>query len=134
MSPFNSDGIQPEELLPGRVSELVFRDVDENDLSRFLRVEIWQGSERLRAFLMKVEIEGLPQSRVSRILRSIINSRDRFFEYLRFLLADDLDKEPIGTEPGDNRGDGNGEGQASGTCPRPSSSSCCWPHHVHHDG
>jgi hypothetical protein len=71
--------------------------------------EIWQGSERLRAFLMKVEIDNLPETRVSRILRSIINSRDRFFEYLRFLLADDLNKEPIGAENDDRRGSLSGE-------------------------
>lgn len=110
VSPFNSDGIQPEELLPGCVSELVFENINESNLSRFLRFEIWQGTERLRAFLMKVEIDGLPESRVSRILRSIINSRDRFFAYLRFLLADDLDKEPVDTESGGNCGDGNGDG------------------------
>jgi len=59
---------------------------------------------------MKVEIDGLPETRVSRILRSIINSRDRFFEYLRFLLADDLDKEPVGAETDDNGGNGDGDG------------------------
>jgi hypothetical protein len=110
VSPFNSDGIQPEELLPGRVTELVFQNINESNLSRFLRFEIRQGSESLRAFLMKVEIEGLPESRVSRILRSIINSRDRFFEYLRFLLADDLEKEPVGAERDDNSGNGDGDG------------------------
>ena len=60
---------------------------------------------------MKVEITGLPESRVSRILRSIINSRDRFFEYLRFLLADDLSKEPVGTEPDHERGNSKGDGE-----------------------
>ena len=109
VSPFNSDGLEPKELLSGCVTELVFQNINESNLSRFLRFEIWQGAERQRAFLIKVKIEGLPESRVSRILRSIINSRDRFFEYLRFLLADDLAKEPVGTEPGEDRGDSDGE-------------------------
>ena len=109
VSPFNSDGVESKELLPGCVTELVFQNINESNLSRFLRFEIWQGAERQRAFLIKVEIEGLPVSRVSRILRSIINSRDRFFEYLRFLLADDLAKEPVGTEPGEDGGESNGE-------------------------
>ena len=112
VSPFNSDGIQPEELPPGRATERVFENINESNLSRFLRFEIWQGSECLRAFLMKIEIDGLPETRVSRILRSIINNRDRFFEYLRFLLADDLDKEPVGTEPDDNGGNGDGDGKS----------------------
>ncbi|QGJ70870.1 PLD phosphodiesterase domain-containing protein [Planctomycetales bacterium 10988] len=110
VSPFNSDGIEPRELAPGRLSQLVFENINEGNLSRFLRFEIWQEKEQLRSFLMKVEIDGLPETRVSRILRSIINSRDRFFEYLRFLLADDIDKEQVGTGPDDNGRNGNGEG------------------------
>ena len=110
VAPFNSDGIEPKELSPRVVTTLVFENINESSLSSFLRFEIWQGSERLRAFLRKVPIEGLPETRVSRILRSIINSRDRFFEYLRFLLADDLQKEANGTEPDDDkRRDGDGD-------------------------
>lgn len=110
VSPFNSEGIESKELSSKRTTTLVFKNINESNLSRFLRFEIWQGSNRLRAFLIKVEIEGLPETRVSRILRSIINSRDRFFEYLRFLLAEDLNKEPVGAEAIDNGGNGNGDG------------------------
>jgi hypothetical protein len=92
------------------VTTFVFTNINESNLSRFLRFDIWQDSERLRSFLMKVDIQGLPETRVSRILRSIINSRDRFFEYLRFLLTDDLDKEPIGTEEEHNGHRSGGEG------------------------
>jgi hypothetical protein len=112
VSPFNSDGIEPKELQPGRATELVFENINESNLSRFLRIEICQGSERLRAFLMKIDIAGIPESRVSRILKSIINSRDRFFEYLRFLLADDLNKEPVGTDSDDDAGGSNGDGES----------------------
>jgi len=108
VSPFNADAAEPQELLPGCITTLTFQNINESNLSRFLRFDIWQGSDRLRSFLTKVAIAGLPATRVSRILRSIINSRDRFFEYLRFLLADDADKEPVGTEP-DERGKSNGE-------------------------
>jgi len=110
VAPFNSDGFEPKELSSKGDTTLVFENINESNLSRFLRFEIWQGGERLRAFLMKVEIDGLPETRVSRILRSIINSRDRFFEYLRFLLADDLNKEPVGAETGNNGGNGDGDG------------------------
>jgi len=110
VSPFNSDGVEPKTLTLKKPTTLVFENINESNLSRFLRFEILQGGERVRAFLAKIEIEGLPETRVSRILRSIINSRDRFFEYLRFLLEDDLRKEVFGTDPPDrDRGDGNGE-------------------------
>ena len=108
VSPFNADAAEPQELPPGCVTTFTFQNINESNLSRFLRFDIWQGADRLRSFLMKAEIDGLPVTRVGRILRSIINSRDRFFEYLRFLLADDGDKEPVGTEP-DKRGKSNGE-------------------------
>lgn len=110
VSPFNCDGIQPRELVSGGPMALTFPNINESNLSRFLRFEIWQGGERLRDFLLKVEIVGLPASRISRILRSIINSRDRFFEYLRFLLTDDLDKEPVGTGRDDVGGNSSSDG------------------------
>lgn len=109
VSPFNSDAVEPQELPSGCVTTFTFNNINESNLSRFLRFDIWHELERMRSFLMKVEIEGLPESRVSRILRSIINSRDRFFEYLRFLLADDTEKEPIGTEPNEDRRNSSGE-------------------------
>lgn len=74
VAPFNSDGIEPKELSPKAPTTLCFQNINESNLSRFLRFEIWQGATRHRAFLMKVDIDGLPDSRVSRILRSIIDS------------------------------------------------------------
>jgi HKD family nuclease len=109
VSPFNSDATEPQELPSGCVTALTFRNINESNLSRFLRFGIWHEGDEVRSFLMKVEIDNLPETRVSRILRSIINSRDRFFEYLRFLLADDAQKEPIGTEPDDDRSPSDGE-------------------------
>ena len=110
VSPFNTDGIPPQSLAQKGKTALLFANINESNLSRFLRFEIWKGSDRLRAFLMKIEIEGLPETRVSQILRSIIDSRDRFFEYLRFLLAEDLNKGEIGTKREVERSDGDGEG------------------------
>ncbi len=110
VTPFNTDGIDPVTLQPGKINEIRFCNINESNLSQFLRFEIWQGAVRLRAFLLKIKIDGIPDSRVSCILKSIINSRDRFFEYLQFLLADDLDKEPVGAA---NHGEGDGSGDDS---------------------
>lgn len=109
VSPFNSEAVEPKELPSGHATTFLFENINESNLSRFLRFDIWQDAEQLCSSLMKVEIDGLPATRVSRILRSIINSRDRFFEYLRFLLADDAEKEPIVTDPDNSRGDAGGE-------------------------
>ena len=110
VSPFNSEGVEPQELSTSGKTKLVFQNINESNLSRFLRFEIWQGKEALRTFLTKIEIAGLPKTRVSKILRSIINSRDRFFEYLRFLLTDDLSKEIVGTSSDDTGRAEHGEG------------------------
>ena len=44
---------------------------------------------------MRIDIEGLPQDRLDNILRKIIDSSDKFFDYLRFLLADEINKEDL---------------------------------------
>src|SRR5262249_43110670 len=54
--PFNSEGIEPRELPPGCSTYLIFQNINESNLSQFLRFEIWQGSEQLRTFLMKIKI------------------------------------------------------------------------------
>ena len=46
-------------------------------------------------FLVRIEITGLPTDRLDNILRKIIDSRDKFFDYLRFLLADEVHKEDL---------------------------------------
>src|SRR5207249_3257451 len=99
----------PPQVLPhdGTV-ELRFENINESSLSRFLRFEILHETECQRSFLMKIEIAGMPAGRVSTIVRGIVSDREKFFEYLRFLLADDFDKE----------GDGGGKDGAKGRTPR----------------
>ncbi len=106
VAPFNAEGVRPQQLSDEGATTLFFANINESNLSRFVQFEIWQGGERCRAFLMKIVIQDLPESRVSRILRSIIDSRDRFFEYLRFLLADDGNKGEIGTKDIVSSGEG----------------------------
>ncbi|MCD0459562.1 phospholipase D family protein [Roseiconus lacunae] len=92
LAPFNTKDIEAQPLSNDGPFTFCFENINESNLSRFLRFEIHHEGERLRQFLMKIDIDGMPTSRVSRIVRSIINDRDRFFEYLSFLLADDFDK------------------------------------------
>jgi hypothetical protein len=46
-------------------------------------------------FLLRIDIIDLPQDRLDNILRKIIDSSDKFFDYLRFLLADEINKEDL---------------------------------------
>jgi hypothetical protein len=61
------------------------------------------GTERQRSFLKKVPVEGMPATRVGKILRSIINNTERFFDYLRFMLTSESDKEIVGAEDGNDK-------------------------------
>jgi hypothetical protein len=107
LAPFNTKDIEPQPLSKEGPFTFCFENINESNLSRFLRFEIHHDGERLRQFLMKIEIDGMPTSRVSRIMRSIINDSDRFFEYLRFLLADDFDKNDNSGSA--NKGETNGD-------------------------
>jgi hypothetical protein len=92
LAPFNSDQTTLI-LAPQGETEFSFENINESNLSRFLRFEILHDGELQRAFLVKIDIAGMPPSRVSKIIKGIICDRDKFFEYLRFLLADGFDKE-----------------------------------------
>lgn len=92
VAPFNSDQ-EAVALAPHGPTEFRFENINESSLSRFLRFEILHDREPQRAFLMKIDIAGMPASRVSKIIKGIISDRDKFFEYLRFLLADEFDKD-----------------------------------------
>jgi hypothetical protein len=111
-APFNVD-VQSQTLSPVGPLTFVFENINESSLSSFLRFDICHGKEPKRSFLMKIDIAGLPETRVSTILKAIISDRDKFYEYLRFLLADEFDKgddgggDDTGSRTGNKeRGDG----------------------------
>lgn len=91
VAPFNVD-VPPQPLTPDGPLTFTFENINESSLSRFLRFDIYHGKELVRPFLVKIDIAGLPETRVSTILKAIISDRDKFYEYLRFLLADEFDK------------------------------------------
>ena len=80
-------------------NSLHFVNISETSLSRFLHFTICEGDETLREFLVRIEIAGIPDTRLDNIFKSIIDSRDKFFAYLRFLLTDELSKEDLEDEP-----------------------------------
>lgn len=109
LAPFNSD-LGTLALAPIGETEFRFENINESNLSRFLRFEILHDREPLRAFLMKIDIAGMPPSRVAKIIKGIISDRDKFFEYLRFLLADGFDKEAGNGDDGGKRSGENDSG------------------------
>jgi len=96
VQPFNvKSKPSPVALTPGVSQSIVFRNLGEVELSRFLHFRIEGAEEAYHEFLVRIEIENLPADRLENILRKIIDSSDKFFEYLRFLLADEVTKEDL---------------------------------------
>lgn len=84
---------RPEEarkLTFGQQNNYVFENIAETELTRFLVYEI-RGAVT-RQFLVKVDVKGMPGSRGDSIFKSIVNSREKFFQYLAFLLAEEPGK------------------------------------------
>ena len=106
VAPFNlKDPADPVELSPGNEveQEIVFQNVGEIELSRFLifRIERLSDKQLLHEFLLRIEIANLPKNRLRNILRKVIDSPEKFFRYLRFLLEEEVPKEALtGTESG----------------------------------
>ncbi|PQO37846.1 hypothetical protein DTL21_07855 [Bremerella cremea] len=88
-------GLADQPLQLGEFNTLLFPNISETSLSQFFQFTISEGDLVLRAFLTRIKVAGLPDSRLDNIFKSIINSRDKFFAYLRFLLADDLSKDDL---------------------------------------
>jgi len=76
----------------GKVASPVFRNISETDISQFIAYRITGDGETLRSFLVRYKLAGMPDSRVDSIFRSIVSNRDKFFEYLQFLLAEEVSK------------------------------------------
>jgi hypothetical protein len=87
--PFVPD-VAEQRIRPGRLNLLNFANISETSLSRFVSMTIRDGDVTLREFLVRIEIEGLPATRLHNIFRGIINNRDKFFAYLCLLLTDEM--------------------------------------------
>jgi hypothetical protein len=94
--PFVPD-VAEQGVQPGRVNLLNFANISETSLSRFVSLTIRDGDLTLREFLVRIEIEGIPSTRLHNIFRGIIDSRDKFFSYLCLLLTDEMPESDSGT-------------------------------------
>ena len=83
---------QSEVVDVGKENRLVFRNIRESEITRFMAFTINAGDEDLRQFVLRFELTGIPSARLDTIFQSIVSSREQFFEYLQFLLADELSK------------------------------------------
>lgn len=112
--PFNIKSAPKAEVLTsGQTSTCVFKNISELELSRFLQFRI-EGSNghAHHEFLYRIEIDNLPEGRLENIFRKIVDSQDKFFEYLRLLLAEDITKEDLLNGTDDKTPQGHGDDNA----------------------
>lgn len=84
-----------KKVIPGESQKISFADIPEVDLSSFLEISIQDKGEVLHCFLLRIKITGLPSHRLDNIFRKLVDSSEKFFEYLHFLLADEVRKEEL---------------------------------------
>ena len=111
--PFNiKSPPQAQVLSPGQTTNCSFKNISELELSRFLQFRI-EGSDghAHHEFLYRIEIDNLPEGRLENIFRKIVDSQDKFFEYLRLLLAEDITKEDLLNGTDDKTTQGQGDDQ-----------------------
>ena len=90
-------------------NNLLFQNLSETELSKFLVVRISCKGEADTLFLMKMKVK-LPEGRKGKILKSLISSRDNFFKYLNFLLLGNPYLENNTLDLGEkNNGNDNGD-------------------------
>lgn len=93
---------------PGVVNHVAFTNIKETELSRFLVYSLRVADADMRSFLVRIDIKGMPESRNDSIFKSIVNSRDKFFQYLCFLLSEDRSKDDI-VDDGERNGEDGGD-------------------------
>lgn len=101
----------PRKLRPDSKNEIVFPNIQETELSRFLVYHLDLGDEAHRKFLVKINVIGMPRSRHDSIFKSIVSNQEKFFEYLSFLLSDERSKEDLLGNDDDSARHGHGDGE-----------------------
>ncbi len=79
----------------GEDHELLFENLKQTELSRFIVIRISVDGSPEHRFLVKADISGMPETRHAAIFKSIVDSPEKFFEYLRFLLVEEHSKQDL---------------------------------------
>jgi HKD family nuclease len=89
LKPLQEQKLLPELLSYGTPQVIEkFKGYPESTLSAFLGIEIQHAEFPSKSFLVRMEIE-LPESRLSKIFTTLIDSNDKFLRYLQFLLGNE---------------------------------------------
>lgn len=78
---------QSDILKPKFINTFLYENIKETTLSPFISFKITYNNETVRSFVLKASID-LPNGRIGRILIEIIDSKEKFIHYLKFLLSE----------------------------------------------
>lgn len=95
VAPLHAASLVPVKL--GTNSAVRFGNIPEVHLSRFLQVCIAdaEGGDTLRQFLMMIDVNGLPSTRLDCVLRQLVDSSASFFSYVQFILSDEVSRDDL---------------------------------------
>ncbi|MFC2109336.1 phospholipase D family protein [Bacteroidota bacterium] len=94
--PHRQDDVK--ELIAVQNHSIVFENIAINHLSKYLILTIYYKEEHQKSILVKMTID-LPIKREDEIFNQLINSRDKFYQYLQFLLSPNDLKNTLQIDP-----------------------------------
>lgn len=86
---------EEHELMFGQINQMTFTNIPITQLSKYLVLKFSADKIMAKGILIKMAIE-IPSEREDVIFKSLINSKDKFYKYLQFLLSpQDLQNSPL---------------------------------------
>ncbi|MGV9013951.1 MAG: phospholipase D family protein [Flavobacteriales bacterium] len=106
-------GYGSSEQLATGVDAIRFSGLGLFQLSPFLRWTLRKGTDKEVTFLTRMEVE-LPPDRKDAVFRSFVDTTDKFFQFIRFLLGEG-ESDIFFTQQGSRNGHGNGPARGGNT-------------------
>ena len=69
-------------------NEIIFEGIAIKDITSFFIISLAYMEEYTKEFVVKIDLDGIPDNRTTEIVKSIINNKKAFLNYISFLLGD----------------------------------------------
>ena len=69
-------------------NEIIFEGIAIKDITSFFIISLAYMEEYTKEFVVKIDLDGIPENRTTEIVKSIINNKKAFLNYISFLLGD----------------------------------------------
>lgn len=68
--------------------KIIFEEVGIKDITEFFIISLEYSEQYREEFIMKIDLEGIPDNRNSEIVKSVLNNKKAFLNYISFLLGE----------------------------------------------